>query len=326
MRFAFCGKGGSGKSTLASLAIRGSHGRDRRVLAIDADINMHLAQALALTAEERSRVVSFDAIKKDLVHHLVGRSVRLPAGVTPPRTLPPTLDSGFVHADHTRGFLSKFPQARPGLMVLVSGTYQEDDVGWSCHHARLGDLQVLLNHLLDGSGDLVVADMTAGTDAFGVGLFSLFDRVYWVVEPTQKSVELFQLFQPLAESEGLDYRVVLNKVESPEDRDFLLSRIPPERVVAAFTHSRFVRAHERNQVKDLSELEPENQEALKALLADFANVQRNWGALYGHILRNHLRAAEKWPKGKFDYDLRQLVDPAFSFSAVDPEVATANPR
>src|ERR1700730_255019 len=51
-RVAFVGKGGSGKITLASLFSRYLGAQQSAVLAIDADINQHLGEALGLTALE----------------------------------------------------------------------------------------------------------------------------------------------------------------------------------------------------------------------------------------------------------------------------------
>lgn len=56
MRIAFVGKGGSGKTTLASLFTGYLAGASRHVLAIDADINQHLAVALG-ASEQAARAL-----------------------------------------------------------------------------------------------------------------------------------------------------------------------------------------------------------------------------------------------------------------------------
>jgi CO dehydrogenase maturation factor len=50
MKIAFAGKGGSGKTTLSSLFTRHLAGQGLPVVAIDADINQHLAEALGAAA------------------------------------------------------------------------------------------------------------------------------------------------------------------------------------------------------------------------------------------------------------------------------------
>ena len=53
MKIAFAGKGGSGKTTLSSLFTRHLAALGLPVVAIDADINQHLADALGATAGRR---------------------------------------------------------------------------------------------------------------------------------------------------------------------------------------------------------------------------------------------------------------------------------
>ena len=49
LKIALVGKGGSGKTTLAALLVRRLVAVGRPVLAVDADINQHLAVALGAT-------------------------------------------------------------------------------------------------------------------------------------------------------------------------------------------------------------------------------------------------------------------------------------
>ncbi|MBO0849661.1 MAG: AAA family ATPase, partial [Pseudonocardia sp.] len=60
MRIAFVGKGGSGKTTLAALFTRYLAELGLSVLAIDADINQHLGQALGLDEEAVPRPLGAD--------------------------------------------------------------------------------------------------------------------------------------------------------------------------------------------------------------------------------------------------------------------------
>ncbi len=51
MKVAFVGKGGSGKTTLSALFARHLAASARTVVAIDADINQHLAVALGMSED-----------------------------------------------------------------------------------------------------------------------------------------------------------------------------------------------------------------------------------------------------------------------------------
>jgi CO dehydrogenase maturation factor len=51
LKIVLVGKGGSGKTTLAALLVRHLVAAGRPVLAVDADINQHLAVALGATGD-----------------------------------------------------------------------------------------------------------------------------------------------------------------------------------------------------------------------------------------------------------------------------------
>lgn len=63
MRVAFVDKGGSGKTTVAALFTRRLAGAGAPVLAVDADINQHLGEALGLSP---GRAASLPAMGAEL--------------------------------------------------------------------------------------------------------------------------------------------------------------------------------------------------------------------------------------------------------------------
>src|SRR4051795_9473126 len=77
VKVAFVGKGGSGKTTLSALFIRHLTGAGLPVVAIDADINQHLAAALGLAEEEKIPALGehLPAIKE----YLRGDNPRIPS-------------------------------------------------------------------------------------------------------------------------------------------------------------------------------------------------------------------------------------------------------
>src|ERR1017187_2606094 len=58
VRVAFAGKGGSGKTTLSSMFVRHLAAQGLPVVAIDADINQHLGEALGADGDPRSRIAT----------------------------------------------------------------------------------------------------------------------------------------------------------------------------------------------------------------------------------------------------------------------------
>ena len=49
--------------------------------------------------------------------------------------------------------------------LMVTGEFDESDLGVACYHSKLGGVELYLNHLVDGPGEYVVVDMTAGSDS-----------------------------------------------------------------------------------------------------------------------------------------------------------------
>lgn len=72
------------------------------------------------------------------------------------------------------------------VRLLATGAFTEEDLGVACYHSKVGAVELLLNHLLDGPGEYLVTDMTAGSDSFASGLFTRFDLTFLVAEPTRK--------------------------------------------------------------------------------------------------------------------------------------------
>ncbi len=88
MKIAFVGKGGSGKTTLAALHARHLTAEGHPVLAIDADINQHLAVALggpAAVSAARPLSEHLPAIKE----YLRGDNPRIASAAQMVKTTPP---------------------------------------------------------------------------------------------------------------------------------------------------------------------------------------------------------------------------------------------
>ncbi len=85
-------------------------------------------------------------------------------------------------------------------------------------------VEPLLNHLVDGTGEYIVVDMTAEADSFASGQFTKFDLTFLVAEPTLKAVSVYRQYTTHARGYDVKIRVLGNKVESAEDVTFLLER------------------------------------------------------------------------------------------------------
>jgi CO dehydrogenase maturation factor len=191
---------------------------------------------------------------------------------------------------------------------MVTGAFDESDLGVACYHSKLGAVELYLNHLVDGTGEYVVVDMTAGADAFASGLFTRFDMTFLVVEPTRKSVSVYRQYRDHAAEFGIPVAVVGNKVTGEDDLLFLKEHVG-EDLLAHCEQSSCVRAQE--QGRGHGELEPHNTRTLDLLRAAVDARPKDWAAFQRHAVQFHLRNAAAWANEATGQDLASQVDPDF---------------
>ena len=307
MRVAFVGKGGSGKTTLSALFARRLARSGAPVLAIDGDINQHLAEALA---PGTAPVVAppLGAHLGELKDFLRGTNPHIASREAMIKTTPPgrgsrllrLLGDDEVHARHV---------VRAGdVPLMATGEFEESDLGVACYHSKLGAVELYLNHLVDGPGEYVVVDMTAGADAFASGLFTRFDLTFLVAEPTRKGVSVYRQYRDHAREFGIRIAVIGNKVTGEDDLLFLKEEVGDD-LLTHLVHSPWVRAAEQGRAQ--GELEPHNLHALTVLRKAVDTHLRDWPTLHRHAVEFHLRNARAWADEATGLDLAAQVDPDY---------------
>jgi CO dehydrogenase maturation factor len=257
MKIAFTGKGGSGKSTLAALFVGHLRVSGRRVLAIDADVNVHLAPLLGVVADARGALSWPDnaaAVRRHLLggNTLVGGVERFVA------TTPPGPGSRLVTLDADDPVLVGHGVALDERThVMHVGTYEPEDIGGGCYHGHLAILENLLSHLEPAADDWVVCDMVAGTDAFANSLHAQFDAIVVVVEPTPESVTVARRYRELATAAGVEDLLVFagNKVVDDVDVDYLRRELGEEPLTVLHAQAGLRRARQAGRCPDLADLD-----------------------------------------------------------------------
>ncbi|MFF3511703.1 adenylyl-sulfate kinase [Streptomyces sp. NPDC002573] len=308
MRVAFVGKGGSGKSTLSALFSRHLAHSGAPVVAIDGDINQHLAHALGLDENELFAAPPLSARTGEIKDYLRGTNPRIPSRDAMVKTTPPGRGSRLLRLLGDDEIHGHHVQEVAGVPLMVTGTFDESDLGVACYHSKLGAVELYLNHLVDGPGEYVVVDMTAGADAFASGLFTRFDMTFLVVEPTRKSVSVYRQYRDHAAEFGIPIAIVGNKVTGEDDLLFLKKHVGDD-LLAHCEQSSYVRA--QDQGRSHSELEPHNTRTLDLLRAAVDARPKDWAAFQKHAVDFHLRNAAAWANEATGQDLAGQVDPDF---------------
>ncbi|MBV9023805.1 MAG: ATP-binding protein [Streptomycetaceae bacterium] len=317
MKIAFVGKGGSGKTTLSSLFIRHLAAAQIPVIAVDADINQHLAPALGLDEAEATALPAMGAHLPAIKEYLRGTNPRITCADSMIKTTPPGRGSRLLRLTEDNPVYAACARTVPledtSVRLMATGPFSESDLGVACYHSKVGAVELCLNHLVDGRDEYVVVDMTAGSDSFASGMFTRFDMTFLVAEPTRKGVAVYRQYKEYARDFDVALRVVGNKVQGPDDIDFLCDEIGDDLFVTV-GHSEWVRAMEKGRPPRFALLEESNRNALQALhkVADASYERRDWGRYTRQMVHFHMKNAESWGNARTGTDLAAQIDPDFT--------------
>jgi|SRR5450755_135024 CO dehydrogenase maturation factor len=310
MRIAFVGKGGSGKTTLSALFSRYLGVQKYVVLAIDADINQHLGEALGLSAHEAAAIPAMGLEMRRIKHYLRGTNERIASDESMIKTTPPGRGSRLLRVTESNPLYDYFGRDVAGVKLLATGPFAEEDLGLKCYHSKVGAVELLLNHCADARDDYIVVDMTAGADSFASGLFTRFDLTCIVVEPTLRALGVYQQYKAYAQGYGVRLCVIGNKVESDEDVAFLREHTGDD-LLTWIGRSAYVRAMEKGHVQPLTLLEEEHTRALQTIKERADVCEKDWITFYRQAVEFHQKNALAWANVQAGEDVRLQIDPDF---------------
>lgn len=312
MKIAFVGKGGSGKTTIAALVARHLAAAPDRppLLAIDADINQHLAAALGATEDEAVLLPALGDHLPAIKDYLRGDNPRISSAAAMVKTTPPGRGSRLLTVAGDNPIYPDVVRVTGGVRLAVTGPFATEDLGVACYHSKVGAVELVLNHLVDGPGEYVVVDMTAGADSFASGLFTRFDATFLVCEPTLRSVGVYKQYVGYASDYGVRVHVVGNKVDDGSDVDFLRTHVGDD-LLTWLTRSAWVKDAERGDVRPVEALEPANRAALDAVRAATDATEKDWRRYAHQAAEFHRRNAAAWANERTGEDLADQIDPDF---------------
>jgi CO dehydrogenase maturation factor len=204
MKIAISGKGGVGKTTFASFLIKAFADEGKKVLAIDADPDANLAQALGVKTD--SGIVPIAEMKE-----LIEERTETKIG---------SMGSFFKLNPKVDDLPDRLSIKLKGIKLMVLGGVKKGGGGCICPESTL--LKNLVRHIVLARNEVIVLDMEAGLEHLGRGTAMAVDRLIVVVEPGRRSIETAHHIQALAGDIGLKkLSLVGNKIRSEKDREFL---------------------------------------------------------------------------------------------------------
>jgi CO dehydrogenase maturation factor len=318
MRIAFLGKGGAGKTTTAASFINYVSKRHDFVLAVDADVNVHLSGSLRF--QEQPLLVGEKFA--EIADYLKGSRTDL-NGRTMISSTPPSLQSRFIRPVADDPFVKKYAVKEGNVALLTVGPYTKSDVGGNCYHSKLDSFTTVLHHILDTKQDIIVADTTAGTDNVATSLNLAYDVNAFVVEPTTKSISVYRDFMSLVPHLADRVYVIANKVDGKDDLEFIQNNIPADRLIGTIPFSRHLKRFEQGDKNAIEGFHTEQSQVFDKLYAALQRQERNWD-LYLQLLNNaHEKICVDWYNDYYGTDLGTGYDADFSYDKVVAQLSSA---
>ncbi len=318
MRIAFLGKGGSGKSTIAAGFINHLNTLDsmRSVLAIDADLNAHLAEKLSLPYAKKTLGDNFLELA-GILEPARDEFVRIGFEGVPDElgTLPPSSKSVFIQPAKMQNVLPAFASQSGRTTLLHVGKHIEKDIASSCYHTKLTSLEMVLNRTLDRANDYTVVDSNAGTDMLGTTLYAAYDLMIFVVEPTRKSVDVFKEFHRLLSPLNPNIFPLANKLETREDEVFIQKALKGHTVIGHVYESREMRAFEQTiDPMFIDTFAEKNKDNWEAILSMASGIERDWDRYFKEIVKLYHRLCKDWFNQFYGKDVDAFYEADFRYN------------
>lgn len=291
MKIGFIGKGGSGKTSISS-AFALFLAQNQEVLFIDADVNAHAHECFDMKPSkplgENMKLIS---------SYFVGKRIDISAKQMIGST-PPNKNSILIRDLKNNPFIESISEKNGNISLITVGTYTKEDSGINCYHSKLMPLEMLLHHTIDKKNDYIVMDATAGVDILGTSLFMAFDVLFFIIEPTKKSISVLQTFMNQCESKVVP---ILNKVKSENDIEFVKDQgIEPTIIIK---ESDSLRLFEQGHKEKFKQFRDENTQNFVSIQKEAKKTSRDYTAYYEKLLTIYRKSCEIWYNKYFETDI-----------------------
>ena len=151
-----------------------------------------------------------------------------------------------------------------GIRLLVMGAIEAGGSGCACPENVF--LRNLLSEIILKRDEVVIVDMEAGFEHLGRATAKGVDVMIVMAEPTAQSVATAQSIVRLADDIGLrELRLVGNKIVMPQDREYLLERLPMLKPLGFLPYSDSIRRADRDGASLIDNLDTETKSGFQTV-------------------------------------------------------------
>jgi CO dehydrogenase maturation factor len=222
MKIAISGKGGVGKTTLSAGLINAYAITGYKILAVDADSDGNLAEAIGLPQELIQNITPIIRMK-ELIYERTGMAK--------------DTDGFFKLNPKVDDLLDRFGVMFNNIRFLAIGGIDRGASGCMCPANTL--LKSLMQYILmNNRYDMVILDMEAGIEHMGRATACFVDAFIVVVEPGQRSIQTAKNIQILAKDIGVNnIMIVANKVRNDKDNEIIVNSLPDTKMLGYISYN-----------------------------------------------------------------------------------------
>ena len=251
VKIAVSGKGGVGKTTIAALFATELAGRGIGVIAIDADPNPTLAQALGFPPGPFPPLLEMS----DEIEERIGSP------------------GGFIRMNpRVDDLVGRVGRSHAGVHLIVAGGVTHGGAGCACPQGVL--LRRLLDHVVLESNEAVVVDFEAGLEHLGRRTAEAVDRMLVIADPSRGSIETAGRIRRLAAEIGVGrVQVVGNRMRGADDEAWLIEHLDGLELIGSIPWDEDVMDAERNG-RPITEVRGEVPAAIARLADQLESITR----------------------------------------------------
>jgi CO dehydrogenase maturation factor len=250
MKISVSGKGGTGKTTLAGILTHFFRKDGYSVLAVDADPDANLAEAIGVPPEWRTKISPISAQRR-LIKERTGAN---------PREFGQLFKLNPKVSDIPDDFGINFH----GIKLLVMGAVQKGGEGCACPENVL--LKSLLSEIMLHRNEVVIVDMEAGIEHMGRATAKSIDKMLICVEPGSRSIDTAKTIMNLGKEIGLkNFGIVGNKIRNKNQENWIERQFGPDVLMGFIPYSETIQESDIRQESLFDVID-------KSLFAEFQQI------------------------------------------------------